>query len=82
MMKVGLVGLGWWGSSLLRMTAGSEALRIVAATDLDPGREAVATAAGAAFRRTFEDVVQDPSVEAVILCTPHADRAETPRLGH
>ncbi len=76
MMKAGLVGLGWWGSSLLRMTAGSEALRIVAATDLDPGREATATAAGAAFLRTFEDVVRDPDVEAVILCTPHEFHAE------
>jgi predicted dehydrogenase len=76
MIKVGLVGLGWWGSSLLRMTAGSEALRIVAATDLDPSRETTATAAGAAFRRTFEDVVQDPSVEALILCTPHEYHAE------
>ena len=76
MMKAGLVGLGWWGSSLLRMTADSEALRIVAATDLDPGREATATAAGAAFRRTFEDVVRDPEVEGVILCTPHEFHAE------
>ena len=58
------------------MTADSEALRIVAATDLDPGREATATAAGAAFRRTFEDVVRDPEVEGVILCTPHEFHAE------
>ena len=63
MMKAGLVGLGWWGSSLLRMSADSDVLRIVAATDLDPGRETTATAAGAAFLRTFKDVVRDPDVE-------------------
>ncbi len=76
MMKAGLIGLGWWGSSLLRITAGSEALRIVAATDVDPGRETIATTAGAVFRRAFEDVVRDPSLEAVILCTPHEVHAK------
>jgi predicted dehydrogenase len=75
-MKAGLIGLGWWGSSLLRMTANSEALRIVAATDVDPSREAVATAAGVDFRRSFEGVVRHPDVEAVILCTPHELHAE------
>jgi predicted dehydrogenase len=76
MIKAGLVGLGWWGSSLLRMTAESDVLRIVAATDVDSGRAATATAAGAAFRQSFDDVIQDPDVQAVILCTPHEFHAK------
>ena len=76
MIKAGLVGLGWWGSSLLRMTGNSEALRIVAATDVDSSRAATAAIAGAAFRQGFEDVVRDPDVEAVILCSPHEFHAQ------
>jgi predicted dehydrogenase len=71
MLKAGLVGLGWWGGSLLRMLAGSDALRFVVATDVDPARAAVAEAAGARFATSFEAILADPEVEAVVLCTPH-----------
>jgi len=71
MLKAGLVGLGWWGGSLLRMLAGSDALRFVAATDVDPARASVAEAAGVRFVPSFEAVLADPEVEAVVLCTPH-----------
>jgi predicted dehydrogenase len=76
MLKVGLVGLGWWGGSLLRMLAGNELLKVVAATDVDPGRAEVARQAGAAFVPTFDAVLSHEGVEAVILCTPHPLHAE------
>ncbi len=76
MIRAGLVGLGWWGSSLLRMLEGSDAMRFVAATDLDPARRAVAEERGATFLDSFEDVLAHPDVEAVVLCTPHHAHAD------
>lgn len=76
MTKAGLIGLGWWGSSLLRMLEGSDALCFVAATDIDPTRRPVAEQHGAVFVDSFEAVLAHPDVEAVVLCTPHGLHAE------
>ncbi len=76
MVKAGLIGLGWWGSSLLRMLAGSEALAFLAATDIDPSRRSVAEHYDAAFLDSFEAVLAHPDVEAVVLCTPHDAHAD------
>ncbi len=77
MLKVGLIGLGWWGGTILRVLPGSTDIKIVAATDLDPSKAGLATDRGARFLPTFEAVLDDPEVEGVILCTPqdfHADQ--------
>jgi predicted dehydrogenase len=76
MLKAGLVGLGWWGSTLIRVMKDSDAIAFVAATDIDPGRRSVAEAAGVGFLPSFEAVVGDREVQAVVLCTPHALHAE------
>lgn len=77
MLKVGLIGMGWWGGTMLRVLAGSPDIRIVAATDVDPAKAALAAERDARFLPTFEAVIADPEVEGVILCTPqqfHADQ--------
>lgn len=70
MLKVGLIGMGWWGGTLLRVLQGSPDIRIVVATDVDPSKEALATERGARFVGSFEAVLDDPEVEGVVLCTP------------
>jgi predicted dehydrogenase len=76
MLKVGLIGLGWWGGSLLRMLQDNKVLKVVVATDVDPGRASVAQASGAAFVETFDQVLSFEGVQAVILCTPHPLHAQ------
>ena len=71
MINAGLVGLGWWGGALLRMLKGSDALTFKAATDIDPSRRGVAEQNGAAFLDSFEALLDDPGIEAIVLCTPH-----------
>lgn len=71
MTKAALAGLGWWGSALLRMLKGSEALTFIAATDIDPARRSVAQEHGFAFLDSFAALLEHPEVEAVVLCTPH-----------
>lgn len=70
MLKVGLVGLGWWGSLMLRVLEGSPHIRIVTATDTDAGKAPLAIERGARFAGSFEAILDDPEVEGVILCTP------------
>jgi predicted dehydrogenase len=71
MVNAALVGLGWWGRTILKLLEGNPKLRIVRAVDVsDPG-EALAREHGIAFARDLDAALADPAVEAVILCTPH-----------
>lgn len=72
MLKAGLIGMGWWGTTLLTLMQGNAFLRFVAATDLDPSRRALADTHGLTFASDFEAVLRMPEVEAVVICTPHA----------
>lgn len=79
MLNLGLVGLGWWGATMLRVLADSKAVRIVCATDTDAGKANLATGHGVRVLPAFADVLADPEVQAVVLCTPqefHADQIE------
>lgn len=76
MLEVGLVGMGWWGGTLLRVLKGSADIRIVAATDVDPARAALAQEHGVRFVSSFADLLDDPQVAAVVLCTPQDFHAE------
>ncbi len=75
MIGAGLIGLGWWGGSLLRMLNGSDALTFVAATDVDTSRRSVAKEHGIPYLDDFESVLRHPGVQAVVLCTPHDSHA-------
>jgi predicted dehydrogenase len=55
---------------------GSDALRIVAAVEANPVHESFAAEHGLQFTTNFSDVLSDPGIDAVILCTPHSMHAE------
>lgn len=73
MLNAAIFGLGWWGRHMVRRMAASDKLRIVRAVDANPD----AAADFAADHRlpltsSAEDVLADPAIDAVILCTPHS----------
>jgi predicted dehydrogenase len=73
MLKLAVVGLGWWGRIIVALLRGHAALRVVAG--VDPNTEASAGFAreqGIALHARLEDVLADPAIEAVVLCTPHS----------
>jgi predicted dehydrogenase len=72
MINAAVAGLGWWGQHVVRRLAGSEHLRIVKAVETNPARAAFAAEHGLAFVGDLAEVLADPGVDAVILCTPHA----------
>jgi predicted dehydrogenase len=75
MIKAAIIGLGWWGQTILRNIADSTVIKPVLAVDpLDSARDA-ASAFGIATASRFEDALAHPDVEAVILCTPQEHHA-------
>jgi predicted dehydrogenase len=72
MLNVALIGLGWWGQTILRTLRGSAKLRIVRAVDANPTLGDVVKPEGIAFSADLRAALDDPAVEAVILCTPHS----------
>ena len=75
-MNAAILGLGWWGRTIVDTMRGSPALRITAGFDPDPAALAVAASAGLPLAASFEDILQDPAIVAVILCTPHTMHAD------
>src|SRR3979409_139352 len=77
MIKAAVIGLGWWGQTILRNLSNSTTIRPVLCVDpLDSVRTA-ASAFGVETSPHFDDALTHPDVQAVILCTPqehHADQ--------
>jgi predicted dehydrogenase len=76
MLKVAVIGLGWWGRKMIGEIARSRKLRAVRAIDIDPAAGQFARANGVAFSADIQAALADPEVEAVILCTPHSRHRE------
>src|SRR3569832_1071894 len=76
MIKAAVIGLGWWGQTILRKLKDSAVIRPVLAIDpLEPAR-AAAAALGVETAPRFEDALAKPEIQAVILCTPQDRHAE------
>ncbi len=77
MLKAAVIGLGWWGQTILGLLASSAVIRPVLGVDpLAPAR-AAAAAFGIETSSHFDDALAHPDVQAVIICTPqqhHADQ--------
>ncbi|MFL2546196.1 MAG: Gfo/Idh/MocA family protein [Candidatus Rariloculaceae bacterium] len=80
MINSAIVGLGWWGQTLVEGVSGqSDKIRFTAGvtrSSSDTARE-FADAHGFALRTSLDDVLADDSVDALVLVTPnslHADQ--------
>jgi predicted dehydrogenase len=76
-MKVAVVGLGYWGPNLVRNLRSIEACPDVVACDVDEARvkTIVRQYPGTTGRTNFADVLDDPTVDAVVLATPVSTHA-------
>jgi len=71
-ISVAVIGLGWWGRIIVGLLQGSRKLRAVCGVDTSPAAEVFALQSGLSFRKNFEDVLADPAIDGVVLCTPHS----------
>lgn len=78
MLNTAIIGLGWWGKTLVKAAGDFGApIRFVRGVTLEP--ETVKDFAAEhkiAIGTSFEDVLADPAVQAVILATPHSKHRE------
>ena len=74
MLNAAIIGLGWWGKTLARAArSGGEIAIVAGATGRRALAEDFAAEQGFDLLDSYEEVLADPRVEAVILATPHLD---------
>lgn len=73
MIRIGIIGLGWWGKQIVGSLAHSSRFKVVAGCDLDTAM-AEPFAASHAFDlvRDYRDLLKNPAVDAIVVATPHA----------
>ncbi len=77
MLDVAVVGMGWWGKTLVNLISKSSKLRVVKGMKRNPASEMdFAREHGFEMVSDYADVLKDPKVKAVILCTPHTTHTE------
>jgi predicted dehydrogenase len=79
MMKAAIVGLGWWGKTVVEsVQADSDVIRFVAGAtrSISPELTAFADAQHVRLAPSFEALLVDPQVEAIVLATPHSMHAK------
>lgn len=75
-LRVASIGLGWWGGNLADK-AKEAGLEVVACYARTPEkRREFADAHGGRPRESFDAVLTDPDVEAVLIATPHSTHAD------
>lgn len=74
MTNAAIVGLGWWGKTLVEAASDSDKINFVTGTTRSLSDEAVAFAKeyGFELQSSYEDILKDPKVDAVVLVTPHS----------
>jgi predicted dehydrogenase len=74
MIRAAIVGLGWWGKTLVEAAENSDVIRFVSGTTrtVTPDTEAFAGKYGFKLAANYAAVLADPAVDAVVLATPHS----------
>jgi predicted dehydrogenase len=72
MLNAAIIGLGWWGKRLVEAAEGSNLIRFSRGVTLEP--ELIGEFAAEKrliIGTSYEDVLADPTIDAVVLATPH-----------
>lgn len=73
MLNAAIIGLGWWGKRLVEAADGSRLIRFSRGVTLEPelARD-FAAARNLKLGTSYEEVLADPKIDAVVLATPHS----------
>jgi len=74
MVRAAILGLGRWGRSFVRSVAGkTDDIRFVAALTRTPAKaQAFCDEVGLPMATSYEAILSDPAIDAVVLATPHS----------
>jgi predicted dehydrogenase len=77
MLGAAICGAGRWGTRLIESVQGkSSKIGFVAAVTRNPAdKRPLADRFGLALTASYADVLADPNIDAVVLCTPHSQHA-------
>jgi predicted dehydrogenase len=76
MLNVAVIGLGWWGRIIVDLARQSGKLRVVRVADVSAQARAFAAQRDLPFSSNFGEVLTDPAVQGVVLCTPHTQHTD------
>jgi len=74
-LGVAVVGLGWWGRTIVPLLKDNAKLKVVKGVDPAPAAAQFAQSQDLELS-SFEQVLKDPAIEGVVLCTPHTQHCE------
>ena len=73
MLNAAVIGLGWWGKQIVTCLADSDRITVRRGVDVNlDGVRDFAAVQGFDLGDSYEDVLADDDIDAVILVTPHA----------
>jgi predicted dehydrogenase len=72
MIKIGIIGYGYWGPNLVRNFAETPGTAVAAVADLNPKQLELVSRRYPAVKVTtdFQDLLRDPSIDAIAVATP------------
>ena len=78
MIKIGIIGYGYWGPNLVRNFAETREAVVVAVADLDRTKLETVQRRYPAVKTTtdFQDLLKDPSIDAIAIATPVSSHFE------
>ena len=77
MFSIAVVGLGWWGKIITDLVVTSKKLKLVRVADVNAeAAKAIGAKHSIAFSTSLDEVLKDPDVKGVVLCTPHTLHCE------
>lgn len=72
MLRLAVIGLGWWGRTIIDALAASAAVKVTAAADTNPATRSFAQERGLKFLPDLDAVLAESGIDAVLLATPHS----------
>lgn len=77
MVKAALIGLGFWGERIAEALQSSKSINLVRVFSRNEAkRQEFATKYGCRAAISYEEILEDPTVDAIILVTPNSIHAE------
>ncbi len=77
MFTAAVVGLGWWGRNLVNTIEQSDKMNVLAVTSGHPAKhQDFADEKGVTLAASYEEILENKDIDAVILCTPHTQHEQ------
>lgn len=77
MFNVAVVGMGWWGKIIVPLLKTSKKINVSTVVEINAaGIADFAKQHGVKVVTDLQDVLKDPAIQGVVLCTPHTQHTE------